>query len=255
MKPVINLYKPVGMTPLQAVDKFKEENRVYSGKKISYPGRLDPMAQGVLLLLVGDENKKMIKYMGLDKEYRAQILFGFSTDSHDILGLPEFNRGSVNERELKKLIKEFKGKYNQTIPAYSSYRIKGKALFSYARADKMKGIELPKKVVEIKDIKINSIHTITGNRLLREINRKIIKLKGDFRQEIILDKWRGLLEGKEKEKFVVLDVTIQCSSGTYIRAIADDLGKRLNCRGVLLDLIRIKLGRFDVKNSVRLKIN
>ena len=58
MNKVINLYKPVGFTPLQAVERFKEENVRYKKEKISYPGRLDPMAQGVLLLLVGDETKK-----------------------------------------------------------------------------------------------------------------------------------------------------------------------------------------------------
>jgi len=85
MKKTINLYKPVGMTPLQAVEKLREKNTVYNGKKMSYAGRLDPMAEGVLLILVGDENKKMKQYMGFDKEYKAEILFGFSSDSNDVL--------------------------------------------------------------------------------------------------------------------------------------------------------------------------
>ena len=59
MKNIINIYKPVSITPLQAIEKFKLQNPCYKNQKISYPGRLDPMAQGILLLLVGNENKKI----------------------------------------------------------------------------------------------------------------------------------------------------------------------------------------------------
>jgi len=251
MKSIISLYKPVGMTPLQAVDAFKKKNTDYIGKKISYPGRLDPMAQGVLLLLVGDENKKMIKYMKLDKEYRAQIVFGFSTDSYDVLGLPEFHEGDIDERELKKTIKSFQGTYTQTIPSFSSYKIKGKPLFYYAR-NKTLPKQLPQKKVQIKNIKINSIHTITANRLLKQIQSKISKLEGDFRQEEILKQWNKLLTNKE-QKFTIADVTLSVSSGTYIRAIADDLGKQLQTGAILLNLIRTKVGKYDIGESVRLK--
>jgi len=138
MKPVINLYKPVSLTPLQALELFKKQASEYKKQKISYAGRLDPMAEGVLLLLVGEENKKMTQYMKLDKEYRAQILLGFSTDSYDILGLAEqAKQEKINLKQLKKTIKSFKGTYKQTLPAYSSHRIKGKSLFNLARNNKL----------------------------------------------------------------------------------------------------------------------
>jgi tRNA pseudouridine55 synthase len=251
MKSIINLYKPIAMTPFQAVQKFKQNNPAYKNTKISYPGRLDPMAEGLLLLLVGDENKKMINYMKLDKEYQAKILFGFSSDSFDILGLPEKKVTDIDIKILKKTIKNLKGTYNQKIPVFSSHRIKRKPLFYHARTNNLKNIKIPEKTVIIKNIIINSIYTITANRLLKEIKNKINKLTGDFRQKQILEKWGNLLKNKN-EKFIVADITISCSSGTYIRAIANDLGKSFGS-GLLLNLIRTKIGKFSIKNSVRLK--
>jgi len=253
MKKIINLYKPVGLTPLQAVEKFKLNNLRYKKEKISYPGRLDPMAQGVLLLLVGDENKKMKQYMGFDKEYRARILLGFCSDSYDVLGLPV--AGKVCDLDIsliKKTIKKFKGDYKQKLPVYSSYRIKGKSLFYYARKGELDKIKIPFKNVEIKKIKINSVYTIGSGKLLKEVVEKIQKVDGDFRQEEILENWNKLLIGKN-EKYFVVEVVINCSSGTYIRAIADDVGQKLGCKGLLFGLERLSVGKFNVKDSVRLK--
>ena len=247
MKSVINLYKPVGLTPLQTIEKFKQKHLEYKNKKMSYPGRLDPMAQGVLILLVGDENKKMKSYMGLDKEYRAKILFGFSSDTYDILGLATYKKSNLEEREIKKQIKQFKGKYLQKLPPYSSYKIKGKSLFYYARNSRLDEIKIPEKRVVIKDVKVNSVYEISSRRLLKEIKAKIGKLKGDFRQEEILRKWKGLLNNSDN--YFVLDVTISCSSGTYIRAIANDLGESLNVGALLLDLKRTRVGKYGVRES------
>lgn len=253
MKPIINLYKPISLTPLQAVEKFKKQHQEYSKAKISYPGRLDPMAEGILILLVGSENKKMLQYMKLNKEYQAQILLGFETDSYDILGLPTPNKNLEIEHQLiKKKIKEFKGAYKQTLPPYSSYRIKGKALFYYARTNQLDKITLPERTVQIKDLKINSIHTTTGNKLLKQIQRKINNLEGDFRQEEILKKWNQLLEPNLETKYILADITISCSTGTYIRSIANDLGKKLNTSAILINLKRTKVGKYGLKGSMKI---
>ena len=149
MKKLINLYKPLGLTPLQTIQKFKEINKNYKNKKMSYPGRLDPMAEGVLLILVGNENKKMKSYMKLDKEYKAEILFGIKSDTGDILGIAslptnlptnqllnrEINKinNKINKEELIKKIKSLNGCYEQKIPSFSSYKIKGNPMFYYAK--------------------------------------------------------------------------------------------------------------------------
>ena len=72
MKQIINLNKPISITPLEAVKKFQKKNPEYKNKKIGYAGRLDPMAEGILLLLIEDINKEITKYMNLDKTYKVQ---------------------------------------------------------------------------------------------------------------------------------------------------------------------------------------
>ncbi|MEI7424912.1 MAG: hypothetical protein WCK10_02225, partial [Candidatus Staskawiczbacteria bacterium] len=86
MKKIIILNKKEGETPLFALEKFKKSNPKYLDTPMTYAGRLDPMASGVLIILAGDEIKKKEKYLNLDKEYNFSVLFGFNTDTYDILG-------------------------------------------------------------------------------------------------------------------------------------------------------------------------
>ena len=83
---VLNLYKKIGETPLERIKRFKADNPEYAMLKMSYAGRLDPMAEGVLLVLVDGENKNREKYLNFSKEYEADIIFGIGTDTHDVLG-------------------------------------------------------------------------------------------------------------------------------------------------------------------------
>ncbi|MCE9548798.1 tRNA pseudouridine(55) synthase TruB, partial [Candidatus Nomurabacteria bacterium] len=84
MKKVIVLNKKEGETPLQALDKFRVKNKEYKYIKMTYAGRLDPMASGLLLALAGEETKNKEKYLKLKKEYDFEVLFGFATDTYDI---------------------------------------------------------------------------------------------------------------------------------------------------------------------------
>ena len=198
---------------------------------------------------------------------------GFSSDSNDVLGIASKGIGNpieesrekfiagVNqsevtgdnktkdefEKELKKKIKGFVGKYEQKIPKYSSHKIKGKPMFHYAR----KGIDVEdvKKKVLIKKVKVNSIYQITNTRLLKYIEDKVNKVNGDFRQLEILKNWGKLL--RNEDRYFVLNVTLSVSSGTYIRAIADDFGSEYG-GGLLMSLKRTKVGKFNVKDSKRL---
>src|SRR3989338_4911372 len=86
MKGIIILNKKEGETPLAALEAFRRKNKEYANTKLTYAGRLDPMASGLLLLLAGEEIKNKEKYLNLDKEYEFEILFGFQTDTYDILG-------------------------------------------------------------------------------------------------------------------------------------------------------------------------
>ena len=111
MKNVLNIYKPVGISPLDAIKLLQEKFPEYKDVSITYAGRLDPMAEGVLILLTGKEVHKVKEYMKLDKEYEAEILFGFETDTYDILG-QVLCLNIVPEKILSNIKKELKDKSN-----------------------------------------------------------------------------------------------------------------------------------------------
>ncbi len=237
MKSSVLIDKPEGMTPLEAVESFRKKYPEYLGVKIGYAGRLDPMASGALLLLVGEENKKIEKYMRLDKEYLAEFLLDIETDTHDILGIPK-----NSESEHLKFIK--KGKQIQQIPIFSSYRVKGKPLFWYAL--NKKSVKIPLRVINIKSIKIIHTSQISSRKLLEKIIFRISKIRGNFRQNQIKEKWKTLL-GNNSKKFRLVTLKIACSSGTYIRAIASKI------KACVFSLRRTKIGKFRVEKAIKLK--
>lgn len=99
---MLNLYKKVGETPLECLGRWVKQNPKYENMKMTYAGRLDPMAEGELLVLVGEECYEKEKYLGLDKEYEFDILFGFGTDTYDILGLTDLKVGFSDDYDLSR---------------------------------------------------------------------------------------------------------------------------------------------------------
>ena len=87
MNTIILINKPISLTPLQAIRRLQSLHPELEGEKIGYAGRLDPMAEGLLLLLVSDENKKRKEYERLPKTYEFEVLLGIETDSYDVLGI------------------------------------------------------------------------------------------------------------------------------------------------------------------------
>lgn len=253
MNKVLNIYKKAGETPLEAVDRLRESNPKYRDVKITYAGRLDPLAEGVLILLAGDAVYEKEKYLKMDKEYEAEILFGFETDTYDILGLPKKIKSvkDFNKDGLAKFLNNLLGKNKQSFPPYSSYKIKGKPLFEWARQGKIKEVEIPEKEREIYEIKILRLRKIEAKNLLTQINKKIKKVKGDFRQDKILKQWEKILKNKADTEFQAAKIKIKCSSGTYIRSIAHKLGQNLKSGAVLFSLKRTKAANFEIKNSLK----
>jgi tRNA pseudouridine55 synthase len=249
MEYLINVYKKVGLTPFQLIQEFKKKYRTYKKIPLSHAGKLDPLAQGVMLLVAGNEIKNIKKYMSLDKTYKARILFGFSTDSYDIQGIPLKNNPIINLELLKKEIDSIKGEYKQTLPVFSGRIIDGKPLFYWARTNQLNKIKIPEEIIKIYNIQLEKISEISSKQLNKEIKEKINLLHGDFRQEKIIETWDKIFNNIN-EKYPVIDLTISCSSGTYIRSIANDLGKRLNSGAILLGLTRTKIDNFSIDNSI-----
>ena len=262
MKKIIILNKKEGETPLEALIAFKKKNNKYKNTKMTYAGRLDPMARGLLLILAGEEVKKKEKYLALNKEYDFSVLFGFATDTYDILGKitkvvkkQKSNKiigEKVNLKEIEKNIKSnlqyFLGEYKQKYPRYSSKTVKGIPLFLYA--NKGEEVDIPIKKVKIKKLKLKKIKRISGEFLLSNILKRIKKVKGDFRQKEIAKLWIKNLRLNKKNKkkmFYIAFFNISCSSGTYVRAIANELGKNMQIPTIAFSIKRTKIGKWRTK--------
>jgi len=252
IKNIILINKKEGETPLEALEAFRVKNHNYKDLPITYAGRLDPMASGVLILLAGEEAKAKEKYLALDKEYEFEILFGFATDTYDVLGKIESSaRPCLAEKELSKLIstnlKYFTGKFIQKYPPYSSKTVKGKPLFEYARGDIT--VEAPEREVVVKMLKLIKIRKIKREKLLENIEKRINKVKGDFRQKEILKLWRKELKSNLKtapDTFSVASLKIKCGSGTYVRGIANSLGEKIGIPALAFSIKRTRVGKYKL---------
>ena len=235
-----------------ALDNFRKKNPKYLGVSMTYAGRLDPMATGVLVILTGKKIKDKEKYLALDKSYNFSVLFGFSTDTYDILGKVSAVNYDVAKQhvsvqsfatELKRNLAHFKGKLKQKYPMYSSKTVNGKPLFSYARNGK--NVEIPERDIIIKKIVLEKVSKISNSKLFSNIERRIKRVAGDFRQKEILKIWKNKLLLKRGERlFYIADFKIECGSGTYVRQVANTLGVKMGIPAVAFSIRRTKVGRF-----------
>jgi tRNA pseudouridine55 synthase len=249
---VYAVWKPQGWTPLQAVHAFKKSNPKHASETISYAGRLDPMAEGVLLLLMGEENKRRKQYEGLKKEYETYMVLGITTDSLDALGMVTAIRfRTVTPHELASAIVQFVGKQQQAYPAYSSRTVGGKPLYWWARRNRLSEISIPRKTVEIYSIVMINHDMVSVTDLHHEINQKISHVTGDFRQREISAAWETLSKKYADQQVTRVRISISCSSGTYVRQLVSDIGSTIGCGAFALSIVRTKVGQYPHGNCVR----
>lgn len=204
----LNVYKPVGKTSHDVVAYFRKLLKI---KKIGHTGTLDPFAEGVLPICVGNSTR-LIEYLPDDKAYLAFVLLGKATDSYDTEGNVIFESDKkVTKEQIVSALTSFEGEIEQLPPMYSAIKVKGKKLYEYAREGKTISVA-PRQV---------TIHKIE-------------------------------LKNFDEEKQEA-QVYIECSKGTYIRSIANDLGQNLCCGGYLTRLIRTKAGKFLVEDSIKMQ--
>ena len=255
LEPVLNLYKRMGETPLERIKRFRLHNPEYAKSKMSYAGRLDPMAEGVLVVLVGEENKKREKYLNLTKEYTAEVLFGIETDTYDILGkiIDMDKRHGLSDKirsAIEHCLSRFVGVQSQKYPAYSSKKVEGKPLFKWAREGRVHEIDIPEREIEIFSAKVLKLHTLSQYDLASLISERVGLVQGDFRQSEILAGWEKSLAKYVQRTFEVATITVSCGSGTYIRILAHELGGCLKTKAVLLALKRNSVGAYIVRDSI-----
>lgn len=254
----VTLIKEVGETPLEVLENFRDENSEYENLKFAYAGRLDPMAEGKLLVLVGDTCKERDKYLSLDKEYEFEILLGFKSDTKDILGIAQKNDWHttwVKKKWFNGELKKYIGKIDLEYPVYSSKTVKNKPLFLWALENRLSEIEIPKKKSEIYDLKIISKKRISVDFLRKEILRRISlpkrveeeskELGRDFRRGEIIPKWKGLFDDVKGKNFLLLKIRATVSSGTYMRTLAEKISEEvLEDYGLAFSIKRTKIGKY-----------
>jgi len=242
---IITMYKDLGETPLECLLRYKAEYPDYKDTKMTYLGRLDPTAEGLLLVLAGDTRARS-DYLGLDKTYEFEVLWGFKSDTYDILGkvVSSGKWPQKIETKMPSLLKKIQKKTTQMFPLFSSKSFGGD--FLKARGLKIEGYDLPEKRIKI--FSFEHIHTrsTTGREILGEVTERVALVKGDFRQAEVLSSWRNLLGVNLNEFYLVSKFKADVSSGTYIRGLANDMGELLGTGALAWSIKRTRVGDYKV---------
>jgi len=220
--------KPVDMTSHDVVSSVR---RILKERRIGHTGTLDPFATGVLLVLVGRATRLAQFLSGADKEYEAIIRLGYATDTGDRTGTPlpgpntsdssqdKSRFGKWSDNEIQQALASLRGFIDQVPPMYSAKKVGGKKLYEMARRG---------EVIEREPVRI-CIHELEA-----------IRPDG----QLVKDNLDGTFD---------FHVRVVCSAGTYVRALAEDFGKRLSVGAHLAELRRTRVGDFSVTNAVSLE--
>ncbi len=210
---VVLIDKPTGMTSHDVVAQLRKK---LSEKKIGHAGTLDPFASGLLVMGIGSGTKLLHHLFGLDKQYLATIRLGQATTTDDLEGdvVSEASAKSVSMEQIKEEIKNLTGSIQQVPSSVSAIKIQGKRAYDLVRAGEE--VVIPARSVEVYHFQPTSE----------------LRMVGDF---------------------VEFDVTVDCSSGTYIRALARDLGTALGVGGHLRALRRTRIGEFSIADATSIE--
>lgn len=236
--------KRQGETMGELTKRIRSELELTEAEKVTFTGRLDPMASGLVIYLKGDKRFKREEFIDLPKTYSFDLILSAETDTGDILGLikkVDDTKVKSSEKDIWIALEALTGKKKQAYPAYSSKHVKGRALFDYAR----KGEDVPvvEKDIEIFSLKLKRVTETNRECLLSEILRQIDHVKGDFRQSEIKAEWirnQHLLP----EKIIQISCEAHVSSGTYIRSLAGEIGRQLGTIATALNIHRVEIGPF-----------
>jgi len=241
---ILPFWKPIGTSSSIIAKRVAEKLNC----KTSHTGTLDPLAEGVIVVIAGESSANKEKYISEFKTYEFSLIFGFSTDTHDALGIIEKVNSEeifLIEEQVKEKLSTFIGSYKQKYPEFSSKKVLGKSLWEYKRL----GLSVPEVFIEgtIKEIDVLAFSEISSINVLNHIKSQINLIKGNFRQEEILKKYS---ETSFPEKFYEMKVRVCMSRGLYVRGLARDLSEKLNSNCIILDLVRVKDGEIEKKDCL-----
>ncbi len=222
---IINLYKPVGMTSHDCVNRIR---RMTGIKRVGHTGTLDPNASGVLPICIGSA-ARITEYLDLDlKEYRCELVLGLETDTLDVWGKVLADRrsevlgtyaddqacGALERGRIFATLREFEGVQEQIPPVYSAIRVDGVRLYEYARRGQEVDLEAKTRRVFIESVRPEKA------------------------------------EARDDGLYVTFSMV--CSKGTYVRSVCRDLGEKLGTGAAMTALERTASGVFRAEDSVRL---
>jgi tRNA pseudouridine(55) synthase len=238
---VFEVWKHEGETLADLVLRFRKEKGLPPEERITYAGRLDPMASGIVILLAGQARFEKERWNARKKTYEVDILLGIETDTLDMLGL--VTKVCIESREnawIEKVVADMKKITSLSYPMYSSRPVDGEPLFVHARRGT--AVETPLKHVQIYDCVCVGIEERKLRTLIEETLPIFEKVSGDFRQAEIVKGWgeAALLHGEKSVQLVAIEVV--CSSGTYMRSLAQWLGEHLGVPALAYRIVRTKVG-------------
>jgi tRNA pseudouridine55 synthase len=251
MKDLLLLEKKPGETPLACINRFRVAHPEYVSVKMTYAGRLDPIASGLLVVLAGDAVHEKNSYLGLSKTYKCSCVLGIATDTYDVLGIPTHsldNDLTISESAISDQLMSYVGTFQQLYPSFSSKTIDGVQMHTHARAGTLQDEKIPKQLVTVSSIELITILRKNFPSVVSEIDEIISTVVGDFRQQDIKSGWNDLAKQFSDKQVIIVSFTITVSGGTYIRGIVDDLGKKLGTGACIIKLHRTKVGDFELEN-------
>lgn len=255
------IHKHVGQTPLQAIEEWKSTNPEYQDIPATYAGRLDPMAEGLLIVLLGDECKKKEEYIGLDKEYEIEVLLGVGSDTGDVLGIVRKSTSlsaQLTETNIQTVLTKEIGTHSRPYPAFSSKTVNGKPLFLYALEGTLDSIQIPEHSETIHSIEYIGTMILESNDLrsrvesmltLAPVSDEPSKILGaDFRIDAVRNSWDVVFA--EPGAYTILTLRVNCGSGAYMRTLAERIGTSLGTNALALSIKRTQVGPYTIDQSV-----
>ncbi len=237
---ILAFNKPYRWTSFNLVAKVRGElsHRLGVKKlKVGHAGTLDPLATGVLIICTGKATKKIEELQAGTKEYIASIKLGATTPSFD-METPEdalYPTEHITQEKVEEVLKKFMGEIHQVPPTYSAVKIDGKRAFKYARTGE--AVELKPKTLVIDEMELLNFGWTQS-----ETNDEATAM--DEKERI------NYQHTNLSAPYLQLTVRVVCSKGTYIRALARDIGEALGSGGYLTGLTRTRIGAYTLNDCI-----
>ena len=232
---VLLIDKPLVWTSFDVVAKIRNLVRV---KKVGHAGTLDPLATGLLILCTGKFTKRINEYMAQEKEYTGSFTLGATTPTFDLESEPEDRKdaGHVTAGDLEVVAQKFTGEIWQVPPIHSAIKKDGQRVYELARMGKEVVLD-PRKII-IKEFEINWPEHAQPNAI------QSLSAQTDPAQP------GSLQPGSAPASSPVVHFRVVCSTGTYIRSLANDVGATLGCGAYLSSLCRTRIGAFTLASAM-----